>query len=503
MTAYDFSTLIAALDTRGQSLATAATAKDLVYLGKAVEALQAGDDKLLASSNLSDVADAAAALANLGFAAQFTNPTGDQGILYDASINKWVNTTLNTYEISTTNPAYNSGDYSLGSVKVNSTTGEIFVCVSVDTSASPTEYKWIGSAGTKVGYLQGEVLFVNENYTGRTIQTYAAYNTSFTVPDGVTSICAVCVGGGAGGNYSWSNSGGGGGALAWANSITVTPGEVLSISVGHGGGRTADGGDSTISRGSNIIFGAQGGHYNATSVSNIAAPIAGTVTPGNNDSGRGGLCSANGYGGGGGAGGYSGNGGNGTYGTSTNGNNNNTFNTGIGGTGGAAAGGQGYQSSTYGFGGGGGVGLYGEGASGTATGRNDNSFYSDQRHAGRGGSGGESGADNSNSTGDNITPTETYSGDIGTFGEWNNSTKSFPDMSTDGTVKTTGSSQKAHGQGGHFGGGGGGGGTSISSTSYYCTGGMGGVRILWGEGRSFPSTNVKKLPTLNRDGSGS
>lgn len=58
----------------------------------------------------------------------------------------------------------------------------------------------------------------------------------FVVPEGVTSLCAVCVGPGAKagvGNASRrEGGGGGGGALAWANEIPVTPGETLDIEVG-------------------------------------------------------------------------------------------------------------------------------------------------------------------------------------------------------------------------------------------------------------------------------
>lgn len=52
----------------------------------------------------------------------------------------------------------------------------------------------------------------------------------WVVPDGVTSISAVAVGGGGRPlKYSTTYSGGGGGALAYANNIPVTPGETLTI----------------------------------------------------------------------------------------------------------------------------------------------------------------------------------------------------------------------------------------------------------------------------------
>lgn len=543
----NFTSLITAIDTKAQSLAASTTdPKDLVFLGKAVEALNVadtvsaiiteGDTQVAAvntagttqvtsvtdegatqvaavaaqgnsyaqkSLNLSDIADANVALSNLGFATLFSTPTAGQGVLYDAALNKWINGNLpNPITVLTTNPPYNSGNYSLGAVAVNSTTGEVFVCIGVDNTVTPTEYIWDGTDGSVVGVAQGEQLFVNENYQGFSDATYTNWTTTYTIPEGITSICAVCVGGGGGGSYSWAGSGGAGGALAWANNISVTPGEVLTVNVGKGGALGNGGGDSDIRRADGtVIFGAEGGRHAATTLAAAATPIEGSVTPGNISSGRGGLCSANGYGGGGGAGGYSGNGGNGRYSQGISATNtSNTFNPTGNGTGGAASGGTGYQSSTYGFGGGGGVGLYGEGPSGLMRTSASNAHANNMQHAGQGGSGGEEGVNNHNNSNYAHGPSSSNSDGRGYFGDWDNVTKSFPYMSTDGTVLSTGTRSTATQQGGHFGGGAGGSGTSNTNHSGGYTGGMGGVRMLWGQGRSFPSTQVLKKLNFNKDG---
>jgi hypothetical protein len=532
----NFTSLITAIDTKAQALAASTTdPKDLVFLGKAVEALNVadtvsaviteGDTQVAAiaaqgatqvaavaaqgstyaqkSLNLSDIADANVALSNLGFATLFSTPTAGQAVLYDAALNKWINDDLpNAITVLTTNPAYNSGNYSLGAVAVNSTTGEVFVCIGVDNTVTPTEYIWDGTDGTVVGVASGEKLFVNENYQGFNDAAYADWSTTFTIPDGITSFCAVCVGGGGGGTYTWPSSAGAGGALAWANDISVTPGEVLTVNVGRGGSISTHGGDSDIRRADGtVIFGAEGGRHGAVALASIAKPIAGSVTPGNNSSGRGGLCGQNGYGGGGGAGGYSGNGGNGRYSQAISATNPaNTLNPSGDGTGGAASGGTGYQSSTYGFGGGGGVGLYGEGPSGLMRDNPANSHSADMRHAGRGGSGGEEGVNNHNQSNYIHGPSTVYSDGRGYFGDWDNVTKSFPNMSTDGTVLSTGSRSTATEQGGHFGGGAGGSGTSNTNITGGYVGGMGGVRILFGAGRAFPSTQVFKKLNVNKDG---
>lgn len=274
---------------------------------------------------------------------------------------------------------------------------------------------------------------------------------SFMVPEGVSSICAVAVGGGAGGGYTWANSAGNGGALAYANNIPVTAGEILTIVVGAGGAQNSVGNDSLLKRAnSQLIFTAQGGQQSNTG----SKPISGSITCYGGQGGIGGDSGNRQYGGGGGAGGYGvvvdgsdAKGGNGSYGTKAT----------AGQKGGGGGGGGGYNSSTYAFGGGGGVGLFGISVSGNGGDLNNgNDFYKDGRYGGKGGSDGDNGADNSNTT--QIINGRTY----------------------------------YHGCGGRFGGGGAGGGTSVSNNDSFCRGGQGGVRIIWGENRSFPN-NAKDV----------
>jgi len=89
---------------------------------------------------------------------------------------------------------------------------------------------------------------------------------SWVVPDGLTSISAVVVGaGGSGGSAgaNWSAAGGSGGGLAWMSNISVTPGDTLYVRVaGSTAGQTGGsgttvggltGGDSWISYGSSTL----------------------------------------------------------------------------------------------------------------------------------------------------------------------------------------------------------------------------------------------------------
>ena len=279
-------------------------------------------------------------------------------------------------------------------------------------------------------------------------QTFTSPGTgNWIVPPGVTSVSILCVG--AGGAGAWGDTlggaSGGGGALTYVNSVSVTPGETLSVSVGGGAlgtiavGSPTNGGPSFVKRSSTSLCYANGGE------SAISTP--GTKTPGLGGQLNGLSVGSGGAGGdgqsafgsrgagGGGAGGYSGDGGNGA--TNTSG----SFST-IGvaatsGTGGAGAGGCMDTTPYCGGGAGGGVGLLGEGSSGTALGTGTGI-------GGAAGSGGANGGTGSN--GSNGVPA-------------------------------------AGGNGGLYGGGGG----SHYDSSGSGNGANGAVRIIWGPGMSYPS----------------
>jgi len=267
---------------------------------------------------------------------------------------------------------------------------------------------------------------------------------SWTVPDKVTSVSIVTVGAGSGGspatNNLWGGDGGPGGGLSYKNNISVTPGETLTIVVGAAGLGAAVpnnyGGNTTVSRASTLLCGATGGRG-----PNFPG---GPLSP-SDGGGTGGVAGIGSYvvnggtnwplgGGGGGAGGYSGNGGRGAnYSQSV------AAAAGTGGGGGGGAGGQLFVS--LGGGGGGGVGIFGQGSNGSAG-----------ASASLGGGGGSSGGNGQNN---NVAP-------------------------------------YVQGTGGNYGGGGGGSGTwpSDAPGSTPAKGSGGAVRIIWGAGRAFPSTNT-------------
>jgi hypothetical protein len=254
-------------------------------------------------------------------------------------------------------------------------------------------------------------------------------------PPNVSSVSVVCVGGGGGGNANWSASAGAGGGLGWKNNISVIPGQSYTVQVGAGG---LSGASSNATAGGNSFF------INLTTVAGYGGgnPSSNQDTNGPNKNGFGGGWFGDGGGaggtttaqnGGGGAGGYTGIGGNGG----------NATTPGAAGQGGGGGGGT-FRTSTDGTPGGGGVGLYGQGVDGIGSiFETVNQTYLGWRTGGFGGSEGQNGSPE-------------YEGN------------------RLGTTRVN--------NGGAFGGGAGGSGTTRGGGN----GGSGAVRIIWGEGRSFP-----------------
>ena len=258
----------------------------------------------------------------------------------------------------------------------------------------------------------------------------------YTTPGGFTWTCpagvtSVCVVAvGAGGDGNGSNGGGGGG-LGWRNNISVTPGQSYTLQVG--GYSSGSSGTNSYFIDVNTVMGGGGTNFQSG---------GGYTGDGGGAGGNGGNQSAGG-GGGGGAGGYAGDGGDGGNGVASP-----NFSQGGNGTGG---GGGGASGCNHEGGAGGGVGLQGQGSDGI--GANDADQHSAgidyyYGHCGKGGSGGypiSHGADPK---------------------------ASFPPINEYGTYTGIG--------------GGGGGGTGVG-------GGHGAVRIIWGGGRAFPSTNTEDI----------
>lgn len=294
----------------------------------------------------------------------------------------------------------------------------------------PTNF-FIGRGGGLV--LPAEVLF----------ETTGSH--SFQVPAGVETVCFLFIGGGGTGAYGNQYGGGNGGDLFYINDVQVNAGETWTIKVASGNpsrntGQNAGspseayigafqiGASSGISFGNNPNGSTQNTPYNRVTSSRTAGSLA------YNSGGRAGGTSGGGEisAGGGGAAGYSGNGGDG-------GANNGSWINPTSGSGGGGGGGGANNSNNKMSAGGGGVGVYGQGSNGN---QGYNRTGNEDPIAGTGGSGGGNGGN--------------------------------------------GGTNQA-GVGGSYGGGGG---SPRNETNPSAYGQNGAVRILWGEGRAFPSTDV-------------
>lgn len=320
-----------------------------------------------------------------------------------------------------------SGTLSIGgSTSTRSINLEIGRAATATTGLNDSPVRTLaGKASGTIGI--GDCYGKTFNTTGQTSYTTSG-TFSFIVPAGVTSICALCVGGGGKGGVGTAASSGQGGGLSYSNAISVTPGETLTVVVGVGNVTSGTTGDSRLHRaGTNLVM-AKGGAAlvaNATNGVGSSRQNGGSRATNFFESKTGQWTS-----GGGGAAGYVGAGGNGGGGAA--GGSQIGLSAGSGGGGGGGGGGNVYQRG----GGGGGVGIFGQGTNGAA-GTPGGTYDS---KGGGGGSGGTGGTQGLNGSG---------------------------------------------GAGGLYGGGGG-----ASTTTSSADGGVGAVRIIWGANRSYPSTNT-------------
>jgi hypothetical protein len=260
-----------------------------------------------------------------------------------------------------------------------------------EITEGPESYKVVlaatDSVGTSTGSLESPTVTIGDtSLTAVTGQHDFSSSGTWTVPAGVTKISILCIAGGGGGSGiqqsgGYSGGAGAGGTLGYANNISVTPGEVLTATVGAGGtagvrnssGGGAGGLSKLVNSGATTLCSANGGGGAASGGAGGLASSTYTGTSGYaGGSGGAGLRFSRG-GGGGGAGGYSGTGGTGQSGSSTSG--------GAAGSGGGGGGG-GSTTQSPGISGGGGVGKLGQGVAGAG------GLYNND---GGGGSGGEEG----------------------------------------------------------------------------------------------------------------
>ncbi len=180
-----------------------------------------------------------------------------------------------------------------------------------DWTASATNLPapaWGGAAAATGGYLYqvGGTTFNGQTFTAQGANSY-------TVPTGITSLTFEAWGGGAGGGAGGTSTGGTGGGAGYIQStVSVNPGETLTVYIGGGGeggshnalGTTAGGGGggggyTAVYRGGTLLMVAAGGGGGGGSRQAVAGGAGGA---GGGTSGIGGASIATTNGGGGGGG---------------------------------------------------------------------------------------------------------------------------------------------------------------------------------------------------------
>lgn len=422
-----------------------------------------------------------------------------------------------------------------GNFTVVSSTASLNLTLASDTTTEGVESFSVGLTG--VGRSENTIVTVNDTSITYVVNGQIEFTEPGTylwqAPVGVTSVSAVAIGGGGGGGGN-GGAGGGGGGLGWKNGISVTPGSFYTVVVGANGnggawGTNSNGGDSYFISTSTVKGGGGGYGQQGFTVGSGGTYIGG----GGGNGGNGGGGGAGGpAGGGGGAGGYAGNGGSGGNYSST---------SGTSGSGGGAGGGAAQDSTNYyAYSGGGGTGIYGQGTSGA--GAVASASPASSTAGGGGGSGGSNGyvgirylnktlwgqwGTNSASQkiqGKTLTfgsAAYAFVDPLGTFGtNFTNLRVSWASGTYDPTLKivsnVSGSGLNSvwtlnHGprnrdypnqytylfvSNSSDGGWPGGGGAGASGTGTYGgVGASGAVRLMWGSGRSYPSTGTSNTGT--------
>lgn len=145
-------------------------------------------------------------------------------------------------------------------------------------------------------------------FCGKVFSQNQVYNTpgisTFTVPAGITSITVEAWGGGGGGKNAAAaaQAGGGGGAYS-KSTLVVTPGSIITFTVGTGGAAGVTGGFSSFGATPEVkALGGASGTGNTGAVGGAAASGIGTVRFSGGNGGNGGTGAVGNRGGGGGGG---------------------------------------------------------------------------------------------------------------------------------------------------------------------------------------------------------
>ena len=162
-----------------------------------------------------------------------------QSVTYTVTTERIADGTILYWDVSS------QADFSTGSgqITINSNTASFTVTASNDVTTEGAETFFASiypDSGRTNRVVQSAPITINDTSVAPTLggaifhadgwNSTESY--SWTVPNGVTSISVVCVGGGGAGETNHDGGGAGGGGLAYKIIISVTPGSTIDVYVG-------------------------------------------------------------------------------------------------------------------------------------------------------------------------------------------------------------------------------------------------------------------------------
>lgn len=221
-----------------------------------------------------------------------------------------------TYHARTNNLRSNFYQSSGGQVIISGGSGTYTQAIAIDTTHPQADLIWTlrlfpNSSDTTTILAESSTITTPSVPGG---EYYTNFSGTWTVPAGVTSISFMIVGGGGGGGGYFANTGrggGGGGGSAFRNNVAVTPGQVISFTIGEGGAQGLSGRNGGNGGTTSCLSATASGGLAATDIFGGAGGSPGGIRGGGGTGGQGGTGGSNGAGGGGGAAGINSSGGRG------------------------------------------------------------------------------------------------------------------------------------------------------------------------------------------------
>ena len=170
---------------------------------------------------------------------------GDGTVAGATSITGLTATGLPGVITNTTSDPVKTSNKAAGHIWVNRTSGEAYVCI--DATTNNNEWYNIASGEGNVNIFDisgGTTLTYSHGGTNYNLRKFTSTATFTALSDG--SVDMLLVAGGGGGGSNGNGGGGGAGGVLWRTAQALTSGTTYTATVGAGGAKDTNGGDSTV-----------------------------------------------------------------------------------------------------------------------------------------------------------------------------------------------------------------------------------------------------------------